>query len=56
MEKIQNGFLAQIPTLPIKIKDVEEIISRSVSRNSDFVENVTNAKIVLKKDTTIILF
>ena len=38
------------PTLPLRYKGDGEIIGRSVSRNSEEVENVTNAKIVLKKD------
>ncbi|MBD7938612.1 hypothetical protein H9655_16370, partial [Cytobacillus sp. Sa5YUA1] len=38
------------PTLPLKFKGDGEIIGRSVTRNSDVSENVTNAKIILKKD------
>ncbi|MEK4397822.1 T7SS effector LXG polymorphic toxin [Bacillus sp. FSL K6-2860] len=38
------------PTLPLKYKGDGEVIGRSVSRNSEVVENVTNAKIILKKD------
>ncbi|WP_310883779.1 RNase A-like domain-containing protein [Priestia megaterium] len=38
------------PTLPLKYEGNGEIIGRSVSRNSKVVENVTNAKIILKKN------
>ncbi|WP_230457134.1 RNase A-like domain-containing protein [Parageobacillus thermoglucosidasius] len=38
------------PTLPLRYKGDGEIIGRSVERGSNVVENVTNAKIVLKKD------
>ncbi|MBS4743531.1 hypothetical protein B9G52_07580 [Bacillus safensis] len=34
----------------LKYKGDGEVIGRSVSRNSEVVENVTNAKIILKKD------
>ncbi|WP_368659444.1 ribonuclease YeeF family protein [Metabacillus halosaccharovorans] len=38
------------PTLPLKFKGDGEIIGRSATRNSEVVENVSNAKIILKKD------
>jgi Bacterial CdiA-CT RNAse A domain/Pre-toxin TG len=38
------------PTLPLRYKGDGEVIGRSVERGSNVVENVTNAKIVLKKD------
>ena len=38
------------PTLPLKYKGNGEIIGRSVSRDSEVVENVTNAKVILKKN------
>lgn len=38
------------PTLPLRYKGDGEIIGSSVSRNSEVLENVTNAKIILKKD------
>ncbi len=38
------------PTLSLRYKGDGEIIGRSISRNSRVVENVTNAKIVLKRD------
>lgn len=38
------------PTLPLRYKGDGEIIGSSVSRSSEVVENVTNAKIILKKD------
>ncbi|MGG3571850.1 RNase A-like domain-containing protein, partial [Bacillus gobiensis] len=38
------------PTLLLRYKGDGEIIGRSVVRNSEVVENVTNAKIVLKKN------
>ncbi|WP_369683866.1 RNase A-like domain-containing protein [Salipaludibacillus sp. LMS25] len=37
------------PTLPLKYKGDGEILGRSVTRNSQVIENVTNAKIILKK-------
>lgn len=40
----------------LRYKGDGEIIGRSVSRNSELVENVTNAKIILKKITTVTLF
>ncbi|MFY0781053.1 RNase A-like domain-containing protein [Peribacillus simplex] len=52
IEKIQKWLSDpnSRPTLPLRYKGDGEIICRSVSRNSEVVENVTNAKIVLKKD------
>ncbi|WP_302466590.1 RNase A-like domain-containing protein, partial [Heyndrickxia coagulans] len=52
IEKIQKWLSDpnSRPTLPLRFKGNGEIIGRSVSRNSKEVENVTNAKIVLKKD------
>lgn len=38
------------PTLPLKYKSDGEIIGRSVSKGSEIVEDVTKARIVLKKD------
>ncbi|MGY3314714.1 hypothetical protein ACV242_003210 [Peribacillus simplex] len=53
IEKIQKWLSEpnSRPTLPLRYKGDGEIIGRSVSRNSEVVENVTNAKIVLKKDS-----
>ena len=53
IEKIQKWLSDpnSRPTLPLRYKGDGEIIGRSVSRNSEVVENVTNAKIVLKKDS-----
>ncbi|MFC7370769.1 T7SS effector LXG polymorphic toxin [Fictibacillus iocasae] len=39
------------PTLPLRFRGDGQIIGRSVSRHSGVVENVTNAKIILKKDS-----
>nr|WP_279590424.1 RNase A-like domain-containing protein [Rummeliibacillus suwonensis] len=39
------------PTLPLKYKGDGEIIGRSVSKNSKIAENVTNAKVILKKNS-----
>uniref|UniRef100_UPI001FAC7E14 RNase A-like domain-containing protein n=1 Tax=Bacillus sp. FJAT-47783 TaxID=2922712 RepID=UPI001FAC7E14 len=52
IEKIQKWLSDpnSRPTLPLKYKGDGEIIGRSVSRNSEVVENVTNAKIILKKN------
>ncbi|WP_369900736.1 RNase A-like domain-containing protein [Bacillus manliponensis] len=52
IEKIQKWLsdLNSKPTLPLKYKGDGEIIGRSVSRNSEVVENVTNAKVILKKN------
>ncbi|MBD1381548.1 RNase A-like domain-containing protein [Metabacillus arenae] len=52
IEKIQKWLSDpnSRPTLLLRYKGDGEIIGRSVSRNSEVVENVTNAKIVLKKD------
>ncbi|WP_232782899.1 RNase A-like domain-containing protein [Bacillus sp. BA3] len=53
IEKIQKWLSEpnSRPTLPLRYKGDGEIVGRSVSRNSEVVENVTNAKIVLKKDS-----
>ncbi|SHL61977.1 MULTISPECIES: RNase A-like domain-containing protein [Shouchella] len=52
MEKIQKWLSDpnSRPTLPLKFKGDGEIIDRSVTRNSEVIENVTNAKIILRKD------
>ncbi|MFB4261960.1 RNase A-like domain-containing protein [Shouchella clausii] len=52
MEKIQKWLSDpnSRPTLPLKFKGDGEIIGRSVTRNSEVIENVTNAKIILRKD------
>ncbi|USK69132.1 RNase A-like domain-containing protein [Peribacillus asahii] len=52
IEKIQKWLSDpnSRPTLPLKYKGDGEIIGRSVSRNSEVVENVTNAKVILKKN------
>lgn len=52
IEKIQKWLSdpKSRPTLQLRYKGDGEIIGRSVSRNSEEVENVTSAKIVLKKD------
>ncbi|MCM3667908.1 hypothetical protein M3181_02690 [Mesobacillus maritimus] len=39
------------PTLPLRYKGDGEILGRGVSRHSEELENYTNAKIVLKKDS-----
>ncbi|AKL75798.1 WXG100 family type VII secretion target [Bacillus velezensis] len=51
IKKIENWIDdPKKPKLMLRYKGDGEIIGRSVSRNSDLVENVTNAKIILKKD------
>ncbi|WP_366592564.1 T7SS effector LXG polymorphic toxin [Bacillus subtilis] len=51
IKKIENWIDdPKKPKLMLKYKGDGEIIGRSVSRNSELVENVTNAKIILKKD------
>ncbi|NPC94181.1 hypothetical protein HOO54_18615 [Bacillus sp. WMMC1349] len=52
IEKIQKWITDpnSRPTLPLKFKGDGEIIGRSATRNSEVIENVTNAKIILKKD------
>ncbi|MCY8921884.1 ribonuclease YeeF family protein [Bacillus atrophaeus] len=51
IKKIENWIDdPKKPKLMLRYKGDGEIIGRSVSRNSELVENVTNAKIILKKD------
>ncbi|MUG00693.1 hypothetical protein ECC01_06385 [Bacillus tequilensis] len=51
IKKIENWIDdPKKPKLMLKYKGDGEIIGRSVTRNSELVENVTNAKIILKKD------
>ena len=52
IEKIQKWISAanSRSNLPLKFKGDGEIIGRSATRNSKVIENVTNAKIILKKD------
>ncbi|PJM65024.1 hypothetical protein BLX91_06895 [Bacillus subtilis] len=51
IKKIENWIDdPKKPKLMLKYKGEGEIIGRSVTRNSELVENVTNAKIILKKD------
>ncbi|QOJ83051.1 ribonuclease YeeF family protein [Bacillus subtilis] len=51
IKKIENWIDdPKKPKLMLKYKGDGEIIGRSVSRNSELVENVTNAKVILKKD------
>ncbi|MFB7802573.1 ribonuclease YeeF family protein [Bacillus subtilis] len=51
IKKIENWIdNPKKPKLMLKYKGDGEIIGRSVTRNSELVENVTNAKIILKKD------
>ncbi|MEC1584616.1 T7SS effector LXG polymorphic toxin [Bacillus spizizenii] len=52
IKKIENWIDdPKKPKLMLRYKGDGEIIGRSVSRNSELVENVTNAKIILKKDS-----
>jgi hypothetical protein len=52
IEKIQKWLSDpnSRPTLLLKYKGDGEIIGRSVSRNSEVVEHITNAKFILKQD------